>query len=319
MEIYDYHNYEQLYFFSSCKNGLKGLIKKIDHYLKIADEKEKELGPTITSNVITNRSYTKRNMYYNLRNCVIIVLGNYFLDRNKTLFNLLEEYNKKLSDINTHLLFIRGENDNQDIFFNKEINFTNIKTLLDYSVIKVAKHSILAIGGNISIDRAWKKEYGTVISKCLYWENEKTEYNKELLDEILSSIHIDAIATISCPSFVSMPIDSYSKEWINSDESLKDDIIQERIVMDEIYHQCILNKNMPHMWVFNQPKGQDEVYLNNIMFKGFHDSTFFNFTSWMEQVETTDDEYESDSINMNFDEELEDYENMVFGDNLVEE
>lgn len=314
MEIYDYHNYKHLYFFGSCKNGLKGLIKKIDHYIKIADEQE--LGPTICSDVITNRSYTKRRMYYDLRNCVIIVLGNCFLNRNKTLFNLLEEYNKKLSDINTHLLFIRGENDNQDIFFNKEINFSNIKTLLDYSVIKVGNHSILAIGGNISIDRTWKKEYGTVISKRLYWENEKTEYNQELLNEILSSTHIDGIATISCPSFVSISIDSYRKEWINSDESLQDDIIQERIVMDKIYHQCIMNKNMPLMWVFNHCKGQDEIYLNDILFKSFHDSMIFNFTTWMkEQVETTD--YENDSINMSFDDELEEYENAAFGDHLM--
>lgn len=318
MELYDYHNFKQLYFFGSCKNGLKGLIKAIDNYIKTADEKEKALGISISSNIVTRQSiYSKRNNYYNLRNSIIIVLGNCLFDKNKTLFNLLDDYNNKLSSINSHLLFIRGENDNQDLFFNKEINLSNIKVLSDYTVIKVDKYNILTIGGNISIDRSWKKEYGTVISKRLYWENENTEYSQELIDEILNSTHIDAIASISCPTFVSIPTDTYRKEWIYSDDKLKTDIIQQRLTMDNIYHQCLLKENVPKTWVFSNCQSSDDNYVNNILFKSINGTRIFWFTKWYESTSDNDD-YESDGINMNFDEELEEYEEMAFGNNAIE-
>lgn len=288
MKKISYQNASNLYFIGSWQNGITGLLKYIN--TRLTDN----VSPTLSG----EETIRKMNK---LTNSIIIVLGNCHLGQHGGTRDELVKFNETLIKGGTHLLFVRGENDNRDIFKNDEIRLSNIKLLDDYSLINFKKYNILTVGGNISIDRSWKKQQESIIGKRLYWDNERTVYEKDLLEEILKSTHIDFIASVSCPTFVSYPILSYYKDWVNADNNLQQDIIQERMVMDRIYHDCILSNNMPLGWVFSHTSSScDEIFCNNIMFKGLVNKQLFSCSDWLESY----DEYDSQhyDLNANFDE-----------------
>ena len=129
------------------------------------------------------------NCGYNLTDTVIIVDGcNGFGERDlKYYHDKLEMFNKVLADNNTHVLFVRG-NDDPKYFEDALIDLSNIKTIQDYSVIKLSKFNCLCIGGFVSLDRTWRMEQEKRIGRKMYWENERMQYNEEDIDKFLSSI-----------------------------------------------------------------------------------------------------------------------------------
>lgn len=110
---------------------------------------------------------TLRIMEEGFSNSVIIAIGN----KNFTVydFNMIkekfEESNSYFASNNINLFIIRGNDLDPMIFENKLINFSNIKAISDYSLIKAKNKNILCIGGSISYNRDWKITYEKVTSK----------------------------------------------------------------------------------------------------------------------------------------------------------
>ncbi len=187
----------------------------------------------------------------------IIQVGDFGIGfRNKSLeLDLLTTLNDTLKRSNNQLLVIRGNHDNPS-YFNGEWVLSNIQLLKDYTVID----DILLIGGAISIDRCSR------VPNISYWSDEALVYN----DMVESLKDITKVITHTCPSFVNkytskqLMIDMTSN--MTDANSLFNDCLAERAIMDKIYEQLIVNNNISK-WYYGHFHNDLLEYINNIEFR----------------------------------------------------
>ena len=176
-------------------------------------------------------------------NSLFILTGNYSLGTKseKYYIDKFEKLNKILDYNGTYIFIIRGNNDNPEYFSKEIINFSNIKTIPDYSVISVNDLNILCVGGGISVNRQWKIKQEERINniknsnKKLYWPDEAPVFDEDAIKEIINSVKINVIVSHSSPSFVGPQGDCLTNKWTNEDETLISDIKNERNVMNKIF------------------------------------------------------------------------------------
>ena len=226
----------------------------------------------------------KRNSHKGYENAVIIVSGGCNIGDNIAYINsTLEELNKALVDNNCHILFIRGEKDNPQIFNEEKINFSNVKTIPDYSVIEFKSFKCLCIGGSISTDREWKKEYGKIIGKRIYWDNEGFEYKEDEINDILDKHDIACIITNTSPSFSFPGTNSIANsDWVESDKGILEDSINERKLMDRIYGKFMEKNKKPFVWFYSKYKTAHSVINNDIVFFSILKQDFISFNEIIE-------------------------------------
>jgi len=219
------------------------------------------------------------NCGYNLTDTVIIVDGcNGFGERDlKYYHDKLEMFNNVLADNNTHVLFVRG-NDDPKYFEDALIDLSNIKTIQDYSVIKLNKFNCLCIGGCVSLDRTWRMEQEKRIGRKMYWENERMQYNEEDIDKILKEYNIACVVTTSCPSFAYPGMNSFKHStWASKDKTVIKDITEERMIMDKIYNKIVENNKKPYIWTYSRFKSSNQNMINDILFQSLNSFQFFHF------------------------------------------
>jgi len=219
------------------------------------------------------------NCGYNLTDTVVIVDGcNGFGERDlKYYHDKLEMLNKVLADNNTHVLFMRG-NDDPKYFEDALIDLSNIKTIQDYSVIKLSKFNCLCIGGCVSLDRTWRMEQEKRVGRKMYWENERMQYNEEDIDKILKEYNIACVVTASCPSFAYPGMNSFKHStWASKDKTVIKDITEERMIMDKIYNKIVENNKKPYIWTYSRFKNSNQNMINDILFQSLNPFQFFHF------------------------------------------
>lgn len=219
------------------------------------------------------------NCGYNLTDTVIIVDGcNGFGERDlKYYHDKLEMFNNVLADNNTHVLFVRG-NDDPKYFEDTLIDLSNIKTIQDYSVIKLSKFNCLCIGGCVSLDRTWRMEQEKRVGRKMYWENERMQYNEEDIDKILKEYNIACVVTTSCPSFAYPGMNSFKHStWASKDKTVIKDIAEERMIMDKIYNKIVENNKKPYIWTYSRFKNSNQNMINDILFQSLNSFQFFHF------------------------------------------
>ena len=279
------------------------------------------------------------NCGYNLTDTVIIVDGcNGFGERDlKYYHDKLEMFNNVLADNNTHVLFVRG-NDDPKYFEDALIDLSNIKTIQDYSVIKLSKFNCLCIGGCVSLDRTWRMEQEKRIGRKMYWENERMQYNEEDIDKILKEYNIACVVTASCPSFAYPGMNSFKHStWASKDKTVIKDITEERMIMDKIYNKIVENNKKPYIWTYSRFKNSNQNMINDILFQSLNSFQFFHFNDTASSFFKIDfskmlkeNEYVADSFekkmkahaftyNNPFDDEpMEETEEMIDEDNIPE-
>lgn len=188
-----------------------------------------------------------------------------------------KEYNDKVfcltTKLSNFLVELNGKvyfTGNCPKYFSKRlINRKCFKTIPDYSVIETPLHNILCVGGATSIDREYRKKIqernalqysfyhsctmNEAMKRCprTYWEDEKCYFDKETLSQLkINNINIDIVCTHTCPSFVK-PYDKIGiKTWIEKDETLANDIDEERNVMDKIYNTLKHDGHKIYKWFY---------------------------------------------------------------------
>ena len=200
---------------------------------------------------IRKNKYNRPHDSYN--NTTIIVCGDCGIGFNKEQYyiDLFNKYNETFSQSNTMILFVRGNHDDPSYFDGEKINFSHIKAIPDYSIVKTLDNTTLCVGGAISIDRIWRKQQENIINKYkknnkkkLYWENENCEYNEAALNEIIDNkISIDSIISHSSPKFAQPQLKPNADKWFKIDKNLKQDIHQERKILENIYN-FLTSKNV---------------------------------------------------------------------------
>lgn len=218
---------------------------------------------------------------YCLDNTVLIVNGSNTFGQNdlKYYYDKFNILNDVLADNNTHILFVRG-NDDPKYFTDELLNLSNVKTIQDYSVIKLNKFNCLCIGGQVSLDRLWKSEQEKRIGKKMFWEDEHITFDEDAINAILSKYKISCIVTPSSPSFAYPGTNVFKKSpWVAKDKTLLNDLNDERVIMDRIYNKIIESKSKPYIWTYSRFDTSNQSMINDILFQSLCPFQFFNFNN----------------------------------------
>lgn len=218
-------------------------------------------------------------MNKNLHDAAIIVAGDcgFGFEKSGYYTQLFDKWNPILNKLNSYVYFVRGNHDDPD-YFNSEsdkfelIQYSNIQTIEDYTVLTFDCFNILCVGGGISIDREFRrrndevnKRYAESVGSSYfaksYWENEQVVYDE---DRIIDDIDIFMVVSHSAPSFV-FPQDKVGIEyWLKYDSELEKDIDEERAFLDKLYNK-VKNNKFTH-WYYGHFHGNHTEKYDNVIF-----------------------------------------------------
>lgn len=238
----------------------------------------------LKSNIINNEA---------IHNCILIIAGDIglgFYTQNYYL-QIFEELNNIFIQKYINCYLIRGNHDDPKYFSEHIINFSNVKSIDDYSIISIGEENILCIGGAISIDRTYRiknddsrfvnnktfmRLYNPnvtdeeVYKKTLktYWINENVYYDEEKLNEILieNKINIDYVITHTSPDFAWKQGTDGIKYWINNDEPLEDDLRQERLNLTKVSDKLKECNQEPKKWVYGHFHNHNAEVIENTLY-----------------------------------------------------
>ena len=141
---------------------------------------------------------------------------------------------------------------------------TNASSLFDYTILQACNHTILCVGGAISIDRIyrineWNKRKYRVhsnesqendIPRNLYWQNEVPVYDADKINTISADFLIDTVVTHTAPSHCELFLKSNLNQWAENDPLLLEDVQLEREVMDMLLNHLKTNNHSVSHWYY---------------------------------------------------------------------
>jgi len=204
----------------------------------------------------------KCSIQCSMTDTLIIVAGDcgFGFQRPNYYEDMYKKVSNRLSKANNWLVFVRGNHDNPAYFDGKQVNYNRWKAVPDYSVLKACGHTILCIGGAISVDRSWRRlEYlgRTVIEgederllPEVYWPNEAPVYDEAKLAAINEVCAVDAVVSHTAPSFCEKLSRAEIQNWLVKDEDLLEDIKAERKVMDNIQAYLYAHNHPLDYWFY---------------------------------------------------------------------
>lgn len=183
----------------------------------------------------------------NMTDTLIIVAGDcgFGFQRPNYYEDMYKKVSSRLFKANNWLVFVRGNHDNPAYFDGKQVDYKRWKAVPDYSVLRACDHTILCIGGAISVDRSYRlsEMYGmTVVVEedrrlevAYYWPDEKPIYDEKKLAAINEVCTVDVVVSHTAPSFCEKQSRTDIQNWLTKDEDLLQDIKAERKVMDGVH------------------------------------------------------------------------------------
>ncbi len=209
-------------------------------------------------------------MQYDMHDTLVIVAGDCgFGFAKPTYYDLIyNRVSKRLNKNNIWIVMVRGNHDDPTYFQNQLINKTRWQTLPDYSIIDACNHTILCVGGAISIDRQWRLQaMAKTTGKQYYWTNEMPEYNEAALNDITNNgVKIDIVITHTAPSFCELQSKNGLVSWSLQDPNLLKDCEEERLVMDKIYKYLKTNNHPIKRWFYGHFHQSWHSDIDGIMF-----------------------------------------------------
>ena len=221
------------------------------------------------------------------KNSLIVVLGDCGIGFNKPKYyeDLFQKVNTFLQRNNIHILMFRGNHDDPSYFIEEKIDYSNIKTIQDYSIILTQDGNILCVGGAISTDRTWRKKEEermnkyrkkSSFTKKLYWNDESPYLNDSIIKFLQENdLKIDILATHTIPSYnASCVSTNHIDNWAIVDETLLEDIGKERLVLDNLYHLLKDNNHQIKYWYHGHFHQTYEWYCEteDCVFRGINES-----------------------------------------------
>ena len=234
---------------------------------------------------------------YDLKNCLVICCGDIGLGFEKPQHykDIISKLNRLCLQRNVYIVFIRGNHDDPSYFDGVVINYSNVIAVSDYTVVQVYKsedieqttpcHSILCVGGATSIDRTYRlgimnkniQDYlrfhncseseAKKKTKKLYWVNEQPVFNKDILNEIRdNNINIDTVCSHTCPSFAQPISKDGIQYWCLQDETLSDDINNERSTLDKVQNTIYTDGHTLLNWIYGHYHYRNYEIIDNVKY-----------------------------------------------------
>ena len=285
MIVYDYSQIETLMTCGDIHGDYKRFFNEIKTHVKSNKKIDEEIHPLIKEETESNELNghfgrfdlsdcflpSLKHKLITYENSVIVVAGDCGFGFNKPQYyhDLFHKYNELFAEVNTTVLFVRGNHDDPTYFDGSVINYSHIKAIPDYSVILTKNLTTLCVGGATSVDRFWRKQkeveinkYKTSTKKKLYWDDEAVVYDEEKLMEILNNgIQINSVITHTAPSFAKPNDKDSALGWFKYDNKLKNDLIKERKCLDDLHDFLLQHEQKLLFWVY----GHFHVFNNELI------------------------------------------------------
>lgn len=215
---------------------------------------------------------------YDMHDTLLIVAGDcgFGFETKGYYDNIFRRNSGRMNSYNNWIVFVRGNHDNPAYFDGKVFAHKRFLAVPDYSVIDACGHQVLCIGGAISTDRRYRKEWqknpkhhidrSYALVPNVYWENEAPVYNKELLGKIGNHYQIDSVVTHSAPSFCELLNKNGLDDWAQQDKSLLSDVAHERMTMDNIYEKLKAMKMPFSKWYYGHFHQSHHESIDGILF-----------------------------------------------------
>lgn len=221
-----------------------------------------------------------RTLVYNIRrlaikDAVIIVAGDCGIGFEKIghYEQLYRKIRKTLDENNCILLLVRGNHDDPRYFEEELIDFPRMKTIPDYSIVKIASRTVLCIGGAISLDRYDRLseiETRRITRKSeisIYWENEYPIYKESEIQQISDmGISIDTVVTHTAPSFCYPQTKRGLGHKMLNDKYLEKYLDNERSIMTQIYSKLIASNHKIKDWIYGHFHSSHTEFIDGIRF-----------------------------------------------------
>lgn len=184
---------------------------------------------------------------YQMSNLNIIQVGDWGMGIMPNQHSRLEKLNQYCLVNNIIFYIIRGNHDNPAYFdgcFSEK--YSNLKFIMDYTVLYYKYFHILCIGGATSIDRKSPKNKD-------YFPNETFKLDNSKLNNIIESFNIRHVVTHSAPS-IFMPLHTsnppeFILNFAKNDDKLLEDLTDERLEITKLYN--VLSKHFKlKSWVY---------------------------------------------------------------------
>jgi hypothetical protein len=142
----------------------------------------------------------------------------------------------------------------------------------DYDIVEIGGHSVLGIGGAVSVDRKPNHHFKDYRGRnhpgrkegINWWPNEKVVYDEEKLNAIAG---IDVVIAHICPDFIYPPVLGGTVwKWCDCDPELKNELIEERELMGKIYNK-LSELSVIKQFVYAHFHASNIQIYNNTMFK----------------------------------------------------
>lgn len=195
----------------------------------------------------------------NIMDSLIIVAGDCGFGFHKVSYYdiLYKRLAPKLRTQGNIIFFVRGNHDDPAYFDGKTFVKKYMRCIADYTVVSVAGHNILCVGGAISIDREPRlreMELNHILRKDkqpLYWKDEAPVFLPDEIKELTQSgIKIDTVVTHTAPDFCEKRSKSGLTEWAKLDPHLLNDIALERLSMTSLYDELIGDEHPLERWYY---------------------------------------------------------------------
>ena len=223
---------------------------------------------------------------YQMRDTLVIVAGDcgFGFERKGYYEGIVRRNAKRMSEANNWIVFVRGNHDNPAYFNGSSFNHKRFVAIPDYSVVKACGHTILCIGGAISIDRRYRidswnqkqkkvQRFDTAMTEAdplapnYYWPDENPVFDQEKLIKISAKEAIDTVVTHTAPSFCELQSKAGLVQWSLNDALLLDDVENERMVMDQVFDKLReLNQPVAH-WYYGHFHQSWHSSIDGVLFK----------------------------------------------------
>ena len=213
-----------------------------------------------------NQLVFKLCIQYKLTDTLLIVAGDcgFGFEKKEYYEQMVRRNTKRMNQANNWIVFVRGNHDNPAYFEGTTFSYKRFIAVPDYTILQACNHSILCVGGAISIDRnyrinEWNKRKYRVhsnelqendISRTLYWKNEAPIYDADKMNTICANFLIDTVVTHTAPSHCELFSKSNLNQWAENDSSLLKDVQSERKAMDMILHHLKTDNHPVNHWYY---------------------------------------------------------------------
>ena len=201
---------------------------------------------------------------------------------------------KVLDKYECYLVLIPGNHDDYSLFKSFVFNYPRLSAVPSYTILNVyfdkdktsVKHSILCVGGAISIDRTYRIEVRNReiakrirLTHCkteeaeekvrkIYWENEAPVYDEGLMGLIdKEKCPIDIVCSHTAPSFCYPTTKAGLEYWLIRDEKLTEDLDDERMVFDRIYNYLKSHDFKLEKWCYGHFHSRNVEYIDGVKFR----------------------------------------------------